>query len=134
MGGIIYTASVLPSSASSVGSVTVLQYVPTTIGIAATDVNFGSLYQGRSGSGTSTISVTEQSGTDGFRPITVGLSVSSGTWNVVGITTIINSLTPESVVVENTTPVTSVATLTVNVGANVPAGVYTSEITVSATF
>ena len=138
MGGISYAAVVpdSPSSVDTTGTVTVLQYEPITIGIEATNVNFGSLYQGRSGTGTSTITVTEQEGTDGYAPITVGLSVSAGDWNVDGITTIVNSVIPESVTVNSAAPATSIATLTVNVGANVPASetAYTQTITVSAIY
>lgn len=136
MGGIVYTASVLDSEASVTGSVMVLQYVPTTVGIAASDVNYGQLYQGRSGTGTSTITVTEIAGTDGYRPITVGLSVTAGVWTNTGITTIVNSVIPEVVTVDSATPVISTATLTVNVGSNVPASdtPYTQTITVNAVY
>jgi hypothetical protein len=134
MGGIVYTASILDSEAEIIGSVTVLQYLPATVGIGATDVSFGSLYQGRSGTGTSTITVIETAGTDGFKPIEVTLSVTAGTWNNVGIVTIVNSVIPEVVTVNSATPVISTATLTVNVGANVEAGAHTQTITVNAVY
>ncbi len=112
-----------------------------TVGVSATDVNFGNIYAGGTKDATSTISVSETPGNVGqtpceYKSISVTLSIITGSWsNTIGtMNTVVNSIVPNPVVVDSIIPATSTASFTLTTGETVPAGVYTQTITITGIY